>query len=407
MFRNEAIESKPSKIEGNVQIATPVSWIAISFLLAISLITTIAYLASSPYARVETAYGKVSPDKGVAAVRPSRFGTVVEIAVADGERVEADDILATVRTEEDSGQDLSASEQVERAIAQQDASLASQIDAAKAAATAQQGQLTAQQAGLRAEIAQIESQITLQRNLIDTAQADLDQARRVAERGFISQRDLQVREDTLLARQQGLSQINQSMSAKRAALVESERSSAQLVAQARAQSSSLAAARAQVGQQAASTAGSRSYAIRAPIAGTVTALLARTGQPADPQMPLMTIVPAGAELQAELSVPSSAIGFVKQGQEVSLAIDAFPYQRFGTLKGEVLSVAKSALSQRTANGTVLSVYPVRVKLYTDNVTAFGRSEPLMSGMTLSARIVTEKRSLLEWLFEPLFAVGRR
>jgi membrane fusion protein len=41
------------------------------------------------------------------------------------------------------------------------------------------------------------------------------------------------------------------------------------------------------------------------------------------------------------------------------------------------------------------------------VSAFGRDEPLVSGMTLSARIVTEKQSLLEWLFEPLFAVQRR
>jgi membrane fusion protein len=48
-----------------------------------------------------------------------------------------------------------------------------------------------------------------------------------------------------------------------------------------------------------------------------------------------------------------------------------------------------------------------VKLDTEAVTAFGRSEPLVSGMTLSARIVTEKQSLLEWLFEPLYAVRRR
>ena len=121
----------------------------------------------------------------------------------------------------------------------------------------------------------------------------------------------------------------------------------------------------------------------------------------------MTIVPPGAELQAELAVPSSAIGFVEAGQEVSLAIDAFPYQRFGTVKGEVLTVAESALSQQGANGAVVAVYPVRVKLNADAVTAFGRSEPLISGMTLSARIVTEKQSLLEWLFEPLYAVRRR
>jgi membrane fusion protein len=42
-----------------------------------------------------------------------------------------------------------------------------------------------------------------------------------------------------------------------------------------------------------------------------------------------------------------------------------------------------------------------------NVAAFGRNEALIPGMTLSARIVTEKQSLLEWLFEPLYAVRQR
>lgn len=407
MFRTEVINRYRDRLTGDVAVAIPVSWSAISYLTFGGLLAAFLFLSLASYSRVETAFGTVTPDKGISTILPTRTGTVIEFAVSEGQRVEAGDLLAQIRTEEDSSGGQSSAEQVEQAIARQDASLASQIDAVNAAASAQQSQLAAQQLGLRSEIGQIQSQITIQQNLIETAQADLKRALQVAERGFISQRDLQVREETLLARQQGLSQLNQSLSAKRAALAESERSSAQMAAQARATGANLAAARAQVGQQAASTAGSRSYAIRAPLAGTVTALTARIGQPANPQVPLMTILPAGAELQAELAVPSSAIGFVEAGQEVSLAIDAFPYQRFGTVKGEVLTVAESALSQQDANGAVVAVYPVRVKLNADAVSAFGRSEPLVSGMTLSARIVTEKQSLLEWLFEPLYAVRRR
>ena len=407
MFRKEILSGKRDQLSGSVFIVVPISWQAIGYLLLSSLAAALVFLSLASYSRVETALGTVTPDKGVSSILPTRTGTVIELAVTEGQRVGAGDLLAQIRTEEDSDRGLSSAEQIEQAIARQDASLASQIDAANAAASAQQSQLAAQQAGLRSEIGQIQSQITIQQNLIETAQADLDRAAEVAERGFVSGRDLQIREDTLLARQLGLSQLNQSLSAKRAALAESQRSAVQIAAQARAAGASLAASRAQVGQQAASTAGSRSYAIRAPIAGTVTALTARIGQPANAQTPLMTIVPAGAELQAELAVPSSAIGFVNAGQEVSLAIDAFPYQRFGTVKGKVLTVAESALSQQGANGAVIAVYPVRVKLDTEAVTAFGRSEPLVSGMTLSARIVTEKQSLLEWLFEPLYAVRRR
>jgi membrane fusion protein len=147
--------------------------------------------------------------------------------------------------------------------------------------------------------------------------------------------------------------------------------------------------------------------LRAPVAGRVTALTARIGQPVSQQGQLMTIVPAGAKLHAELAVPSAAIGFVKQGQEVRLAIDAFPYQRFGTVMGKVQTVSASAINAQGPNETRIAVYPVTVVIDQANIAAYGRSEPLVSGMTLSARIVTEKQSLLEWLFEPLFAVRRR
>ncbi|MHA6317620.1 HlyD family secretion protein [Altererythrobacter sp. CAU 1778] len=407
MFREAAVRNTNSSISGSTRIDVPIQWQLIGYFILLCLIIALVFLTFAKYSRVEIALGAITPDKGISTILPTRAGTVVDFAVREGQRVHAGDLLAQIRTETDSSQNLTSSERIQRAIARQDASLASQMDATNAAASAQQSQLAAQQAGLRSEISQIESQITIQENLIETAQADLSRAQEVAERGFISQRDLQVREETLLARQQGLSQLNQSLSAKRSALTESERSSALIAAQSRAQSADLAAARAQVGQQAASAEGSRSYGIRAPVSGIVTALTSRVGQPANTQTPLMAIVPAGAELQAELAVPSSAIGFVEEGQEVSLAIDAFPYQRFGTIKGEVLTVAESALSQQGANGEVVSVYPVRVKLDSAAVTAFGRSEPLVAGMTLSARIVTEKQSLLEWLFEPLYAVRRR
>jgi membrane fusion protein len=39
--------------------------------------------------------------------------------------------------------------------------------------------------------------------------------------------------------------------------------------------------------------------------------------------------------------------------------------------------------------------------------AFRRKQSLLAGMTLSARIVTRKQTLLEWLFEPIYAVNRR
>lgn len=407
LLRDEVVKHASRRLYGDVSLPIPLSWQGIGIFLFFVLFIGTTFFSLAKYYRVETVSGVIALNAGSPPILPPRAGVIDSIAVSDGQDIGVGAELAAIRVEEDSATGVTAAAQIQASIAQQDASLLAQVNASSQSAEAQLRQLAAQRVGLAAEIDQLQSQMLLQHGLIDTAQKDYDRARAVAERGFISQRDLEVREETLLARQQGLSQLTQSLATKRAALAEAERSAAQISAQAQAQNASLAASRAQVAQQAASTAASRSYVLRAPVAGKVTALTARVGQPANPQVPLMTIVPAGSALQAELAVPSSAIGFVKPGQEVRLAIDAFPYQRFGTVKGRILTVAATAISAQGPNGATVLVYPVKVKLDQSSVNAYGRSEPLVSGMTLTARIVTEKQSLLEWLFEPLYAVQRR
>lgn len=407
LFRSEVFQQKKDRLSGSVSIAVPLSWQAIGYLIFGGLIVAITFLSLATYSRVETVTGAIVPDKGVAAIIPTRPGTITEVLVEDGEQVAKGATLVAIRAEEDSASGISAAALTEQAIAQQDASLIAQMSAAERSAAAQQSQLLSQASGLRAEIDQLDSQIVLQQSLVNSARLDLEKARSVAERGFISRADLQAREDNLLARQQQLSQLQQSLSARRATLSQLSSSAASISAQAQSEAANIAAARAQVAQQAAGNAGARSYALTAPFAGTVTALTMRSGQRVGLQSQIMAVIPQNARLRAELLVPSQAIGFVKRGQEVRLAIDAFPYQRFGTVTGTVMTVASSAVSQTLPNGAVVSAYPVVVDIDNPEVVAFGRREQLVPGMSLTARIITEKQSLIEWLFEPLFAVRRR
>ncbi|WP_172438925.1 HlyD family secretion protein [Porphyrobacter sp. TH134] len=407
LFRAEVFQQKKDRLSGSVSIAVPLAWQVIGLLIFGSLAVAITFLSLATYSRVETVTGAIVPDKGIAAIIPTRPGTIDEIMVNDGEQVAKGTTLVAIRAEEDSASGLSAAALTEQAIAQQDASLLAQQAAAARVAAAQQGQLLTQASGLRAEIEQLQSQIVLQQSLVASARSDLEKAQGVAERGFISRADLQAREDTLLSRQQQLSQLQQSLTARRATLSQLSSNAASISAQAQSETANIAAARAQVAQQAAGNAGARSYALTAPLAGTVTALTMRSGQRVGAQTQIMAIIPSNARLRAELLVPTQAIGFVKRGQEVRLAIDAFPYQRFGTIKGTIITVASSPVSQTLPNGSVVSAYPVVVDIADPRIIAFGRTERLVPGMTLTARIITEKQSLIEWLFEPLFAVRKR
>ena len=49
-------------------------------------------------------------------------------------------------------------------------------------------------------------------------------------------------------------------------------------------------------------------------------------------------------------------------------------------------------------------YRVVVALRTQTVQAYGKAERLKPGMVLDADILGEKRSLIEWVFEPLYSL---
>lgn len=161
---------------------------------------------------------------------------------------------------------------------------------------------------------------------------------------------------------------------------------------------------------------SRQISIEAPRAGRVTALLANTGQIADPQRPLLSIVPSGARLHAELYAPSRAVGFVKIGDSVRLRYQAYPYQTFGQQQGRVLSVARTALpgSEVTALGDVIDqgnskepLYRITVELEQQQMQANGQPHELQAGMLLEADILQESLYLYEWLLEPLRGLTRK
>jgi membrane fusion protein len=92
-------------------------------------------------------------------------------------------------------------------------------------------------------------------------------------------------------------------------------------------------------------------------------------------------------------------------------LQAFPYQRFGTVKGRISTISKTVLGPTEIAIPGLKVeepvFRVRVALTRDDIQAYVEGIPLQPGMVLSADIVFDRRSLIRWLFDPLFAVGKR
>jgi hemolysin D len=115
-----------------------------------------------------------------------------------------------------------------------------------------------------------------------------------------------------------------------------------------------------------------------------------------------TLVPLNVTLEAEVKIDSQDVGYIQLGHPVHLKLDAFPFQRHGTLDARVRTISEDAFQRETASQTGSDVYyKSRIKLDSTALKNMLEGSRLLPGMTLSAEIVVGKRSVISYLAWPL------
>lgn len=138
--------------------------------------------------------------------------------------------------------------------------------------------------------------------------------------------------------------------------------------------------------------------IRAPVDGVVQQLTVYTiGGVVKPGDALMAVVPATRELEVEVSILNKDIGFVSEGQDAEIKLEAFPFTKYGVIDGIIQSIDLDAVQ----NEDLGLVYPARITIEKSEMTIGDKQIPLNPGMALTAEIKTGKRRLIEFLLSPL------
>ena len=137
--------------------------------------------------------------------------------------------------------------------------------------------------------------------------------------------------------------------------------------------------------------------IRAPYDAVVVSLAqTNAGSVVQAGQELCQLSRSDAQPRARLQVPETALPRLKVGQRVRFFLDAYPYQRYGTVDAKLDWVSPSAV--------VTPAGPRFVALASlDDTTFSKRKKPvaLRVGMRGEARIVVGRRTLIESIFEPI------
>lgn len=406
LFRPAAVAAQQrGQWAGTIVLARPLPMrIAAAGAAAVTLALA-GLLVFGEYTRKVTVSGQLEPGAGsIKAVAP-QFGRIVRSLVADGQQVSAGQPMFELTQERTSGSGA-VDERIDKMLATRRDERVQMRQLQTEELNASAAALAARRRSIAQELATRRQQVALQEIRIRNARDKASSFAALARKGFISRAQLNDVRGALAGEQVQRKELESTIAALGRDLLATDSEAQGIARKVRLAASQARAELAQLAQEAAEHDGRSRVQVVAPIAGTATAIAFEQGQSVPAGATLATVIPPGA-LEARLMVPGRAVGFVREGQQVLLRLDAYSYQKFGEVGGVVTRVERSPIGQaQQAAGAPAPMYRVTVRLGQQGLRAYGQVQQFKSGMPLEADILQDRRRLIEWMFDPLISAAK-
>ena len=409
LFRKEAVENSLGRLSGDILLTPKLSQIAITIFILVWVAIAFIWLTNSNYSRKETVLGWLESTEGIARVyNDVTGGTVTEIYVNDGQEINQGDRLFRI----DTSKKLTNGNQLEDLLLteylNQKLLLTKQLERNQDNFPLQENQLKIQLASAKLERDKLSKQLGILRQQELIVVDEVSKYDALFAKQAITQMEVNRANKELLSIQ-GEQQVVSRLLEKQKEIINQHEAELQLIPSKLADDSSVINAEIhRLNQQILQVKSQKEKVFYAPISGHISNLQIKKGQKTSTTAPLLSIVPVNANLMINLLVPIRSAGFLAVGQQLSVRYDAFPYQKFGIYSATVTKISSSVFLPEEFINASFSLqepfYQVEASLNDDSVTAYGKVVPLKSGMTLSADINLSKRSLLEWLLEPIYSL---
>ncbi len=138
--------------------------------------------------------------------------------------------------------------------------------------------------------------------------------------------------------------------------------------------------------------------VRSPMKGIVQKLFIHTvGGVIQPGADILEIVPTDSTLLVEIKVKPSDIAFIYFGQKAIVKFTAYDFAIYGGLDGEVVLISADTITDQKEN----VFYTVRIKTNKNSLERNGKQLKIIPGMTVSADIITGRKSVLDYILKPI------
>jgi hemolysin D len=368
---------------------------------------------------VSVAQGQLVPQGDVYQVQAAVAGEVVDIFVEEGEPIDKGQVLVQLdhQVAEKEVERLTHSLDADRqklaqtqALIQQTQAELSTIEAmAKADVEARQAAITQENDLVTTNqqvLAQLQTDRQAQENRMERLQELVDRGAFAEDQLFQVEQALRDRDRTIIETQGATSRSQSTITQLEAELAQTQAMAEknQLEALKQLQQLQIQATELQAGISETQALLERSQAelaqttLVAPVDGAVSSLeISNVGEVLQPSQTVLEIAPADAPLVLSALLPTRDAGLVKPGMPVNMKFDAFPFQDYGIVTGEVLSISPDTKVDDERG----AAYKVNISLDTTQMQEGQDDIALNAGQTATAEIIVRQRRIISLLLDPI------
>ncbi|TRX52852.1 HlyD family efflux transporter periplasmic adaptor subunit [Thalassomonas sp. M1454] len=410
LFRKEAIAHQEERLNGTIILTQPLSIRLTSSILVAIAALIVVFLFNAEYTRKETVSGFIVPNKGVIKSYAVQGGTIEKLLVNDGDFVKKGQPLVSITVRKNNTDGLDVSEESIVQLKNQEKLLSEEISRYIALQEKELLNSKVLLSILNSEKPEITNQLNLINEKLHLLNKQQEQFNQLNNNGHLSNIETERRQQNLIEAKQEKQNIVR-------LLLKHERDKSQILFNIESipleyalHINNVRRQKSEVQQQISKIKSNHQYTVTASHSGTITGIQVVAGETLKQNKPLLNILPEGSELIAELLLPTRSAGFVEQGHIAHLRFDAFPYQRFGFIKSKIFQIDKALIMSNDVQFPIKilePVYRIKASLDVQQIHAYGKGFPLKSGMLFKADILLDKRSLIEWILEPIYSLTGR
>ena len=140
--------------------------------------------------------------------------------------------------------------------------------------------------------------------------------------------------------------------------------------------------------------------VRSPVDGVIFALpISKPGAVVQPGQMIAQIAPKNTAFILKAQMPIQDSGFLKLGMPVKIKFDAYPFQDYGVVQGQVSRIAPDSKVSQTTSGNI-ETFELEISPQQPYIQSGNKRIPLAPGQTATAEVIVRQRHVIDYMLDP-------